>query len=214
MSLLGTRRFNGRILGSNGTVVLLQNPEMLLGPKGRFQSPEAALDPEIAFRTRRLSEDPEVDGGTRRSFGNPEVPSDPEVAVGPGGYKEPRGLPFPGEATIGTCWDFAVYRSWSLSSSRAACCFLQKATIRLRGAGYGFGNPSARVVTVLLLMGSRYFYGSRPIPGLLVVLTSILSTLRMRKSLESFYLSYLPGVKDRIRGRSRSFVVGIGVGTS
>ncbi|KAF2573150.1 hypothetical protein F2Q70_00005168 [Brassica cretica] len=87
-SLLGTRRFNGRILGSYGTVVLLQNPEMLLGPKGRFWSPEAALDPEIAFRTRRLSEDAEVDGepggssrpvGIRRSVGNPEVPLDPEV---------------------------------------------------------------------------------------------------------------------------------------
>ncbi|KAF3563044.1 hypothetical protein DY000_02017320 [Brassica cretica] len=82
MSLLGTRRFNGRILGSNGTLVLLQNPEMLLGPEGRFWSPEAALDPEIAFRTRRLSEDPEVNGepgGTRRSIGNPEVPLDHEV---------------------------------------------------------------------------------------------------------------------------------------
>ena len=44
------------------TVVLLQNPEMLLGPEGRFWSPEAALDPEIAFRTWRLSEDAEVDG--------------------------------------------------------------------------------------------------------------------------------------------------------
>ncbi|KAF2551890.1 hypothetical protein F2Q68_00034427 [Brassica cretica] len=61
-SLLGIRRFNGRILGSYGTVVLLQNPEMLLGPEGRFWSPEAALDPKIAFRTRRLSEDAEVDG--------------------------------------------------------------------------------------------------------------------------------------------------------
>ena len=61
-SLLGTRRFNGRILGSNGTVVLLQNPEMLLGLEGRFWSPEAALDPKIAFRNWRLSEDPEVDG--------------------------------------------------------------------------------------------------------------------------------------------------------
>ncbi|WZY72278.1 hypothetical protein YC2023_004518 [Brassica napus] len=48
-SLLGTRRFNGRILGSNGTLVLLQNPEMLLGPEGRFWSPEAALDPKIAL---------------------------------------------------------------------------------------------------------------------------------------------------------------------
>ncbi|KAF3582526.1 hypothetical protein DY000_02030681 [Brassica cretica] len=88
-SLLGTRRFNGRILGSNGTVVLLQNPKMLLGPEGRFWIPEAALDSEIAFRTRRLSEDPEVDGEPG------EVLSDPEVAVGPGGYKEPGGLPFP-----------------------------------------------------------------------------------------------------------------------
>ncbi|WZZ27105.1 hypothetical protein YC2023_010506 [Brassica napus] len=38
------------------------------------------------------------------------------------------------------------------------------------------------------------------------------STLRLRKSLESFYLSFLPGVKDRSRGRSRSFVVGVGFG--
>ncbi|WZY86808.1 hypothetical protein YC2023_033192 [Brassica napus] len=66
-SLLGTRRFNDRILGSNGTLVLLQNLEMLLGPEGRFWSPDAALDPEIAFRTRRLSEDPEVDGEPRGS---------------------------------------------------------------------------------------------------------------------------------------------------
>ncbi|KAF3582314.1 hypothetical protein DY000_02030679 [Brassica cretica] len=212
MSLLGTRRFNGRILGSNGTVVLLQNPEMLLGPEGRFQSPEAALDPEIAFRTRRLSEDPEVDGGTRRSFGNPEGPSDPEVAVGPGGYKEPRGLPFPGEATIGTCWDFAVYSSeaghYRVPVLHAAFCRKPLSDLGV------LVMDSETQVPVLLLMGSRYFYGSRPIPGLLVVLTSILSTLRMRKSLESFYLSFLPGVKDRSRGRSRSFVVGIGVGTS
>ncbi|KAF2562735.1 hypothetical protein F2Q70_00016792 [Brassica cretica] len=75
------RLLNLGILGSYGTVVLLQNSEMLLGPQGRFWSPEAALDPEIAFRTRRLSEDPEdpevVLGpggrlGTRRSIGNPE----------------------------------------------------------------------------------------------------------------------------------------------
>ncbi|KAF2584665.1 hypothetical protein F2Q70_00035898 [Brassica cretica] len=79
-----------RILGSNGTVVVLQNPEILLGPEGRFWSPEAALDPEIAFRTQRLSEDPEVDG----------EPGDPEVVVGPGGYKEPGGLPFPGPEEI------------------------------------------------------------------------------------------------------------------
>ncbi|KAF3603659.1 hypothetical protein F2Q69_00035660 [Brassica cretica] len=87
---------------------------MLLGPEGRFWSPEAALDPEIAFRTRRLSEDPEVDGepeGTRRSVGNLEVPLDPEVVFRPGGYKEPGGLPLPGEATTGTCWDFAFYHS-------------------------------------------------------------------------------------------------------
>ncbi|KAF2561751.1 hypothetical protein F2Q70_00017411 [Brassica cretica] len=60
MSLLWTRRFNSWILGSNGTVVLLQNPEMLLGSEGRFWSPEAALDLEVTFRTRRLSKDPEV----------------------------------------------------------------------------------------------------------------------------------------------------------
>ncbi|KAF3608681.1 hypothetical protein DY000_02049582 [Brassica cretica] len=76
------------ILGSNGTVILLQNPEMLLGPEGHFWSPEAALDPKVAFRTRRLSKDPKVISGvrrshlepegTRRSFGNPEV-LDPEV---------------------------------------------------------------------------------------------------------------------------------------
>uniref|UniRef100_M4CWF2 Uncharacterized protein n=1 Tax=Brassica campestris TaxID=3711 RepID=M4CWF2_BRACM len=41
-----------RIMGSNRTVILLQNPEMLLGPKGHFWSLEAALDPENAFRTR------------------------------------------------------------------------------------------------------------------------------------------------------------------
>ncbi|KAG5393519.1 hypothetical protein IGI04_023482 [Brassica rapa subsp. trilocularis] len=64
------RLVNLEILGSYGTVVLLQNPEMLLGPEGHFWSPEAALDPEIAFRTRRLSEDAEVDGepvGSSRS---------------------------------------------------------------------------------------------------------------------------------------------------
>ncbi|KAF3577354.1 hypothetical protein DY000_02033072 [Brassica cretica] len=76
------------ILGSNGTVKLLQNPEMLLGPEGHLWSPEAAPDPDVAFRTRRLSNDskvvwepggPEGRLGTRRSFGNPEVPLDPEV---------------------------------------------------------------------------------------------------------------------------------------
>ncbi|KAF2534685.1 hypothetical protein F2Q70_00030025 [Brassica cretica] len=48
---------------------------------------------------------------TQRSVGSPEVPLDPEVVFRPGGYKEPGGLPFPGEATTGTCWDFAFYRS-------------------------------------------------------------------------------------------------------
>ena len=36
----------------------------------------------------------------------------------------------------------------------------------------------------------------------------------MCESLKSFFISFLPGVKDRSRGRSRSFVVGAGVGTS
>ncbi|WZZ34598.1 hypothetical protein YC2023_017999 [Brassica napus] len=50
--------------------------------------------------------------------------------------------------------------------------------------------------------------------GMLHIPPSVDSTLRLRKSLESFYLSFLPGVKDRSRGQSRSFVVGVGVGTS
>ena len=64
----------------------------------------------------------------------------------------------------------------------------------------------------------------RPIPALSLIPIVIVapctnsefeySTLRLRKSLESFYLSFLPGVKDRSRGRSRSFVVGVGFGTS
>ncbi|WZY86811.1 hypothetical protein YC2023_033195 [Brassica napus] len=99
-SLSGRLSLIARILGSNETLVLLPNPEMLLGPEGHFWSLEVALGPEIAFRTWSLSEDPEVDGGTRRSFGNPEVPSDLEVVVGP-----------EGEATTGTCWDFTFYRS-------------------------------------------------------------------------------------------------------
>ncbi|KAF3518078.1 hypothetical protein DY000_02060880 [Brassica cretica] len=132
---------------------------MLLGPEDRFWSPEAALDPEIAFRTRRLSEDPE------RSIGNTEVPLDPEVVVGPGGYKEPGGLPFPGEATIGTCWDFAFHRSETGHYRvRTACCFLQKATIRLRGAGYGFGNPSARLF-LLSTSGEAGIYVLLPARG-------------------------------------------------
>ena len=36
----------------------------------------------------------------------------------------------------------------------------------------------------------------------------------MCKSLKSFFISFLPGVKDRSRGRSRSFVVRAGVRTS
>ncbi|KAF2574885.1 hypothetical protein F2Q70_00002920 [Brassica cretica] len=86
-SLLWIRGFNCWIMGSNETVVLFPNPEMLLGPKGRFWSLEAALDPEVTFRTRR----------TRRSFGNLEVPLDPEVVLNPevsfrpGGRSEPRG---------------------------------------------------------------------------------------------------------------------------
>ncbi|KAF2582692.1 hypothetical protein F2Q68_00004751 [Brassica cretica] len=71
-SLLWTRRFNSWILGSNETVVLFQNPEMLLGPEGRFWSPEAALDPE----------DPEV-------VLNLEVARDPEVVWEPGGSSRP-----------------------------------------------------------------------------------------------------------------------------
>ncbi|KAF3487782.1 hypothetical protein F2Q69_00052729 [Brassica cretica] len=83
--LLIPREFNRWILGSNGTVILLHNPKMLLGPEGHFWSREAALDPEVVFRTRRLSKDPEIvwepEGSsspwvvfrTRRSFRDPEV---------------------------------------------------------------------------------------------------------------------------------------------
>ncbi|KAF3560218.1 hypothetical protein F2Q69_00012555 [Brassica cretica] len=259
-----------RILESNGTVVLLQNPEMLFGPEGRFWSPEAALDPKIAFKNRRLSEDPEVDGEpgvrsylgprghfrTRRSIGNPEVPLDPEVGFrtlrsfwDPEVDWEPRGRlgtrrflqtmrsllgrgvinnlevylfqgPYSailGEATIGTCWDFAFYRSetghYLVPVLHAAFCrkplsdlgvlimesetqvpgffcfprlekqefmyrslhaytgvigsfdkHTQKATIRLRGAGYGFGNPSARLF-LLSTSGEAGIYVSLPTRG-------------------------------------------------
>ncbi|KAF3521867.1 hypothetical protein F2Q69_00048437 [Brassica cretica] len=43
------RLVNLEIMGSNGTVVLLQNPEVSSGPEGHFWSPEAALHPEITF---------------------------------------------------------------------------------------------------------------------------------------------------------------------
>ncbi|KAF3543280.1 hypothetical protein DY000_02007108 [Brassica cretica] len=103
-SLLWTRRFNSWILGSNETVVLFQNPEMLLGPEGRFWSPEAALDPEDpeVVLNLEVARDPEVvwePGGSsrpeghfepggrlgtrRKSFGNPEVPLDSEVILNP-----------------------------------------------------------------------------------------------------------------------------------
>ncbi|KAF3514156.1 hypothetical protein F2Q69_00006401 [Brassica cretica] len=111
-SLLWTRRFNSWILGSNETVVLFQNPEMLLGPEGRFWSPEAALDPEDleVVLNLEVARDPEVvwepggfsrpEGhfepggrlGTRRkSFGNPEVPLDSEVILNPKVSFGPRG---------------------------------------------------------------------------------------------------------------------------
>lgn len=41
-------------------MILLQNPEMLLGPGGHLWNLEPALDLEVAFRTRRLSKDPKV----------------------------------------------------------------------------------------------------------------------------------------------------------
>ncbi|KAF3527451.1 hypothetical protein DY000_02040227 [Brassica cretica] len=180
-----------RILGSNGTVVVLQNPEILLGPEGRFWSPEAALDPEIAFRTQRLSEDPEVDG----------EPGDPEVVVGPGGYKEPGGLPFPGETTIGTCWDFALYRSET--------CHYRVPVLHVAFCRKPLSDLGVVLTSILRLI--------RPIHALSLIPIVIVapctnsefeySTLRLRKSLEIFYLSFLPGVKDRSRGRSRSFVL-------
>ncbi|KAF2577196.1 hypothetical protein F2Q68_00004634 [Brassica cretica] len=79
----GTRcvRFNSCIMGSNGTVALFQDPEMLLGPEGRFWSPEAALDPEVTFRTRRFSKDPKVIWEPGEVVLNPEVSLDPEVVL-------------------------------------------------------------------------------------------------------------------------------------
>ncbi|KAF3597017.1 hypothetical protein DY000_02020548 [Brassica cretica] len=201
------------------TVVLLQNPKMLLRPEGHFWSPEAALDPsignqeipldpEVVFRTLRSFWDPEVDWEPRRSFGNTEVPSDPEVVVGPGRYKEPGGLPFPGEATTGTCWDFAFYHS-------------EAGHYRVLVLHAAFSRKPLSDLGVVLTSILRLI---RPIPALSLIPIVIVApctnsefeynTLRFRKSLESFYLSFLPGVKDRSRSQSRSFVVGVGVGTS
>ncbi|WZZ61290.1 hypothetical protein YC2023_061397 [Brassica napus] len=217
-SLLGTQRFNGRILGSNGTVVLLHNPEMLLGPEGRFWSPEAASDPEIAFRTRRSIGnpevpldpevvfrtlrsfwDPEVDWvpggssrprgrfGTRRLIGNPEVPLDPEVVFRT--LRSFRNLEIGwepgGEATTGTCWDFTFYRS---EADHYRVPMLHAALCRKPLSDLG-----------VLVMDSE-----TQVPGFFCF-------PRLEKQ-EFMYCSL--HVADRSRGWSRSFVVGVGVGTS
>ncbi|KAF3514257.1 hypothetical protein F2Q69_00005855 [Brassica cretica] len=84
-SLLWTQRFNSWILGSNGTVVLLQNPEMLLGSEG----PGGCFEPEgCSGPGGRL--------GTQRFLLDPGVILNPEVSFGPGGRFEPRGCSGPG----------------------------------------------------------------------------------------------------------------------
>ncbi|KAF3532033.1 hypothetical protein DY000_02039620 [Brassica cretica] len=51
-SLSWTRRFNSWIQGSNGTLVLLQNPEMLLGPRGVIGIRRSFLEPGGCRRLR------------------------------------------------------------------------------------------------------------------------------------------------------------------
>ncbi|KAF3487044.1 hypothetical protein F2Q69_00052731 [Brassica cretica] len=106
--LLIPREFNRWILGSNGTVILLHNPKMLLGPEGpggrlgtrrSFGNPKVPLDPEVAFRTQRSFRDPEV-LDHEVVFRIRRLLLDPEVDFWPGGYKEPGGLPFPGPEEI------------------------------------------------------------------------------------------------------------------
>ncbi|WZZ65729.1 hypothetical protein YC2023_077099 [Brassica napus] len=138
-----------RILGSNGTVVLLQNPEVSSGPEGHFWSPEAALHPEITFWN------PEVE--TRRRHGDPKVLNNPG-----------------------------------------------KATITLKGAGYGFGNPSARLF-VLSTSGEAGNYELLPARG---------SSFDKHTQVDQTY-SYLKSHTHcycHSLGRSQSFVVGVGVG--
>ncbi|WZZ70109.1 hypothetical protein YC2023_081479 [Brassica napus] len=174
------------------------------------------------------------------SFGNTEVPSDPEVVVGPEGYKEPGGLPFPGEAITGTCWDFAFYHS---EAGHYRVLVLHAAFSRkpLSDLGVLVMDSETQVpgfFSFPRLEKQEFMYCSlhvavvltsilrliKPIPALSLIPIVIVApctnsefeynTLRFRKSLESFYLSFLPGVKDRSRSQSRSFVVGVGVGTS
>ncbi|KAF2614310.1 hypothetical protein F2Q70_00011375 [Brassica cretica] len=84
-SLLWTQRFNSWILGSNGTVVLLQNPKMLLGSEG----PGGCFEPEgCSGPGGRL--------GTQRFLLDPGVILNPEVSFGPGGRFEPGGCSRPG----------------------------------------------------------------------------------------------------------------------
>ncbi|KAF3569610.1 hypothetical protein DY000_02015099 [Brassica cretica] len=103
--------------------------------------------------------------GAVSSFWTRRLLLDPEVAFGPGGYKEPGGLPFPGPEEI--------------CSGPGDCLGTRRKPLSdLEGAGMG-ENPSARL-TLLSTSGEAGF-------------------------------SLLP---DRSSGRSRSFVVGAGVGTS
>ena len=63
---------------------------------GAAQPVEKASQPRALANYNR----PDEYYTNRSAIHLPEVPSDPEVVVGPGGYKEPGGLPFPGPEEI------------------------------------------------------------------------------------------------------------------
>ncbi|WZZ70634.1 hypothetical protein YC2023_082004 [Brassica napus] len=94
----------------------------------------------------------------------------------------------PGDNLVDSCWP--------LSSYRAASCFCRKPLSDLEGAGMG-ENPSARL-TLLSTSGEAGF-------SLLPYIAFVLMPSALLQGLTCF---------DRSSGRSRSFVVGAGVGTS
>ncbi|KAF3529775.1 hypothetical protein DY000_02042910 [Brassica cretica] len=207
------------------TLRSIGNPEVPLNP----ENPEVSLDPEVVFRTLRSFWDPEVDWEpevpldperflqTLRSLLGPRViknlevylfqvlkkfVQDPETAWGP-----VRPLPVPIGISHSTVRKLATIRLETQVPDLR--CFP-----RLEKKKFMYCSLHVAVVLTSILKLIRTIPALSLIPIVIVAPCTNsefeYSTLRLRKSLESFYLSFLPGVKDRSRGRSRSFVVGVG----
>ncbi|KAF3590486.1 hypothetical protein DY000_02021832 [Brassica cretica] len=128
---------------SFGNPEVPSDPEVVFRTRRSFGNPKVPSDPEVVFRTRKsfgnlkVPSDPEV-----RSFGNPEVPSDPEVVFRTRrSFGNPKG-PYSaslGEATTGTCWDFAIYLSASSRRRRRVVVVRSPALIVSELGGLALG---------------------------------------------------------------------------